>query len=115
MIQVLNNILYYLNLVATLHAQQDIISSQNGTNITDNLNSTISSLPVLVKQIPPGPIAPGVVIKFVCSVDNDSSSCITTSIPTDEVSYQWEMLQYTEDKDGRVDNTSLVKLPVNSK
>lgn len=125
MIPVLSNILYYLNLAALLHYHhQESIISNSSKNVGMISNSSTTSVvlptaiaednvttipPVLVQQIPPGPILPGIVVKFVCAV-NGSSICGST-VSQNEVSYQWEMYRYTEDQDGNPNCTSVVKLP----
>ncbi|CAL8092973.1 unnamed protein product [Orchesella dallaii] len=124
MIDILHNILYYLNLAAVLHFQEN--STQSFMNIsstsavsdlslTTTTENTIANIaeevhPLLVKQIPPGIIIPGAVVKFVCSFESD---CTGEGENGNKLFYQWEMYRYTEDKDGKLSNqsASVIKLP----
>ncbi|CAL8092970.1 unnamed protein product [Orchesella dallaii] len=128
MIDILHNILYYLNLAAVLHFQEN--STQSFMNIsstsavsdlslTTTTENTIANIaeevhPLLVKQIPPGIIIPGAVVKFVCSFESD---CTGEGENGNKLFYQWEMYRYTEDKDGKLSNqsASVIKLPSQGK
>lgn len=117
MIQVFNNILYYLNLAALLHYHnEESIHNLSTVNTVENNAPSVLFPPVLVKQIPPGPILPGILVKFVCAV-NDSggggepgSICGNTASDQNEMSYKWEMYRYTEDNNGNTNCTSVTRL-----
>lgn len=119
MIPVFNNILYYLNLAALLHYHnEESIHNLSSVNTVEDNAPSVLFPPVLLKQIPPGPIQPGILVKFVCAVNDSSggepgSICGNTVSDQNEMSYQWEMYRYTEDNNGNTNCTSVIKLAEN--